>query len=211
MAAPIFDYDNSAEPKFKIDTSHNVYLSPSLPNSNYVIYKLGADSGDAWFNNPEWAWVASVDSGFAFSQPAVTKKFEYGPARPYAFAKRWLASGFGFVYEEWPETGQFSTITACVIAGDTFGILVSVPPPTGELPKAFVLRQNYPNPFNPATTIEYEVPERGIVRLRVFDLLGQQIGVLAEGVHERGKYSVRFDGSAFSSGVCSELRLSRVR
>ncbi len=68
-------------------------------------------------------------------------------------------------------------------------------------PAAFALRQNYPNPFNPTTTIAYELPERANVSLRVFNLLGQQVAVLVNGVEAPGVHEAHFEASRLSSGV----------
>jgi hypothetical protein len=65
----------------------------------------------------------------------------------------------------------------------------------------FVLLQNYPNPFNPSTTIRYGLARRSIVTLGVYNTLGQQVAVLAKGEQEAGFHEVKFDGSAFASGV----------
>jgi hypothetical protein len=70
-----------------------------------------------------------------------------------------------------------------------------------EVPKEFGLIQNYPNPFNPTTTISYKLPETAYVTLKVYDIIGNEIAVLAEGSRGAGSYSVQFDASDFSSGV----------
>ncbi|UCF05503.1 MAG: T9SS type A sorting domain-containing protein [bacterium] len=68
----------------------------------------------------------------------------------------------------------------------------------GELgitpPASYMLGQNFPNPFNPATTIWYQVPAVSDVYLTVFNVNGQRIRVLAQGVHNPGEYSVVWDG-----------------
>jgi hypothetical protein len=68
-------------------------------------------------------------------------------------------------------------------------------------PEAFALRQCYPNPFNPVTTIEYELPSRQDVVIRVFNLLGQEVATLHEGTREAGVHRTRFDASPLASGI----------
>lgn len=71
----------------------------------------------------------------------------------------------------------------------------------GLAPQKFSLAQNYPNPFNPATKIEYSVAQSGHVMLRVFDLLGKEVGTLVNENKQPGSYHVTFDASSLPSGV----------
>lgn len=66
---------------------------------------------------------------------------------------------------------------------------------------SYKLYQNYPNPFNPATTIEYEIPTKGLVILRVYDILGKEIAILLNEVKRAGSYTVEFNGSNLPSGT----------
>jgi len=68
-------------------------------------------------------------------------------------------------------------------------------------PLAFHLEQNSPNPFNPSTSIKYSVPESGNIRLSVFNIVGEEVAVLAEGFTQAGFYEVTFDASNLSTGV----------
>ncbi|MBE0643706.1 MAG: T9SS type A sorting domain-containing protein [Bacteroidetes bacterium] len=67
-------------------------------------------------------------------------------------------------------------------------------------PTTFDMTQNYPNPFNPTTQIEYSVPERTQVQLRIVDMLGREIAMPVNGIVETGVYQVEFDGSSLPSG-----------
>jgi hypothetical protein len=69
------------------------------------------------------------------------------------------------------------------------------------IPGEFRLEQNYPNPFNPATKINYFIPEKGMVSLKIFDVLGREVATLFSGEQGGGNYSATFDGSTLSSGV----------
>jgi len=70
----------------------------------------------------------------------------------------------------------------------------------------FQLNQNFPNPFNISTTIEYQIPYKGMTNLKVFDLLGRQVKTLIDVVQDGGTYRVQWDGKSedgvvLSSGV----------
>ncbi|MGE5412323.1 MAG: T9SS type A sorting domain-containing protein, partial [Clostridiales bacterium] len=65
----------------------------------------------------------------------------------------------------------------------------------------FALMQNYPNPFNPSTEIKYSLPKDGFVKMKVYDLLGNEVATLVNEEKAAGTYTVNFDGSKLSSGV----------
>jgi len=73
--------------------------------------------------------------------------------------------------------------------------------PQAGLPIEYVLSQNYPNPFNAETRIHYQLPLSNHVKLEVYNILGEKIGVLVDEMQETGYKSVTWDASEVSSGV----------
>jgi hypothetical protein len=69
-----------------------------------------------------------------------------------------------------------------------------------QAPKEYALLLNYPNPFNPTTTIQFKIKEPGLVKLEVFNVIGQGIRTLVSGQYKPGSYSVVWDGKD-SNGV----------
>lgn len=68
-------------------------------------------------------------------------------------------------------------------------------------PNTFSLKQNYPNPFNPATTIEYSISKASQVTLKIYDILGNEVAILANEYKEAGIYKTTFNASSLSSGI----------
>lgn len=67
--------------------------------------------------------------------------------------------------------------------------------------KGFSLGQNYPNPFNPSTTIPFQLHRAGDVTIRIYDRLGREVAVVADGYRDAGTHSVRWDADGVSSGA----------
>ena len=83
---------------------------------------------------------------------------------------------------------------------------VSVSGKDAALPDVFALRNAAPNPFNPSTTITYEVPQQTYITLTVYNLLGQEVTRLVDGVQAPGRYQVDWNarnarGQSVASGV----------
>ncbi len=89
------------------------------------------------------------------------------------------------------------------------GLVVNFPDPplsVGEfvdstVPATFELQQNYPNPFNPTTTISFSIPNVEFVRLKVFNMLGQEVASVLNKQINAGRHQVIFDASNLISGV----------
>ncbi len=70
-----------------------------------------------------------------------------------------------------------------------------------SIPTEYGLDQNYPNPFNPSTVISYQLPAVSNVVLKIYDVLGRDVGTLVDGQQNAGAYKVNFDGSRYPSGM----------
>ena len=80
------------------------------------------------------------------------------------------------------------------------------------LPDRFNLEQNMPNPFNPSTAIGYQLPEAGMVRLAIYNLIGQEVRVLVNERRNAGSFTATWDGAdALGRRVASGIYLYRIQ
>jgi eukaryotic-like serine/threonine-protein kinase len=70
-----------------------------------------------------------------------------------------------------------------------------------EIPSSFSLSQNYPNPFNPSSIIQFQLPVKSHVELRVYNVLGKEVAMLINEEKAAGLHAVSFNASHLSSGV----------
>jgi hypothetical protein len=72
-----------------------------------------------------------------------------------------------------------------------------------QVPHKFQLYQNYPNPFNPSTTIAFDIPKNGLVKLTVYDVLGREVERLINERMNAGRYKFEFNADVLglASGV----------
>ncbi len=127
-----------------------------------------------------------------------TDRWEEIPSNHTSNGSLSVAFWNGYIYRlgggGWGPT--ISTVEACDISGVT-----GVSGGGDIIPKEFALYQNYPNPFNPATTIEFDLPERSNVKLVVYDVLGREVEKLVDEELDAGRYKVNFNASNLPSGV----------
>lgn len=84
-----------------------------------------------------------------------------------------------------------------------FGSYAQIPLDVNETaasPNSFRLYQNYPNPFNPGTTIEFSIPSAQIVTLKVYNLLGQEVATLVNGLQTAGEHRIQWNAASLPTG-----------
>jgi len=82
-----------------------------------------------------------------------------------------------------------------------YGDPKSVEQETEIVPSQYSLHQNYPNPFNPSTTIKYDLPKASVVKIEVFNSIGQKIQTLLKKKISAGNHQVELNAQDLSSGV----------
>ncbi|HEY5132932.1 MAG TPA: FlgD immunoglobulin-like domain containing protein [Candidatus Krumholzibacteriaceae bacterium] len=79
-------------------------------------------------------------------------------------------------------------------------------------PRTYRLAQNYPNPFNPSTTIRYDMKEKGLVQIKIYNVAGQLVRTLVNAVENAGSYSATWDGADDRGGhVATGVYLCRMK
>ncbi len=99
------------------------------------------------------------------------------------------------------EPGEFHIYTNVKLPTPEPGILLDAADENNSTITTYSLEQNYPNPFNPVTTIRFGIPNSGIVKLKVYDVLGREIKTLINNELNSGIHETDFDASSLSSGI----------
>jgi len=136
-----------------------------------------------WFVRQAGAIYRTTDNGVSFSTDYTAPAGTYTHIQKAATGSRmWAVRNNGGV------SSSLST--------------VGIEPISGEIPVNFALSQNYPNPFNPATIINFSIPASSIVSLKIYDIAGREVDVIANNVMmSAGTYSVNYSADRLSSGV----------
>jgi uncharacterized lipoprotein YddW (UPF0748 family) len=115
--------------------------------------------------------------------------YEVSGLAAYAFHFWKVRAANEFGAGNWSETWKFRTVSLTNVEGETI------------VPSEYALEQNYPNPFNPKTTIRIKIASAGLVSVRVYNLLGQEVAVLLNEYMNPGEYDLDFNASNLSSGI----------
>ena len=168
-------------------TTYNIDNSPLTSNT---IFDIAVDKDDnLWLSTcagglvkydrkNSWAVYNILNSGIAFNSQNVVAIDSYG--------NKWIGHNESGV-SVFREGGVIIT----EIKKNNFSKIVN----------SFSLDQNYPNPFNPTTTIKYQIPNDGLVTLKIYDELGREVKTLVNQYESKGKYDVNFNASNLSSGI----------
>jgi hypothetical protein len=164
---------------------YNVYLEFDNDfykyGSDTCIIDASFDGGSTWLNLATWTADRRMTHEvmllpLATNNPAVKVRF-------ISIQPGW----------DWWWALDNVTIHACNLIG--------APKNVTNIPVIYALSQNYPNPFNPSTTISYQLPKAGNVKLVVYDILGREVKVLVNEYKKAGTYNITFDGSSLASGL----------
>ncbi|MBX2992648.1 MAG: T9SS type A sorting domain-containing protein [Bacteroidetes bacterium] len=171
-----------------------------------VFHAFTADTSAAGFNYGDLFYSISNNNGVSWSTPVNLTNTPSLDER-YPSLSRWNPPGF--VYMTWQEDTQpgSAAFTDLAPLSRARQVFYKFPVPTlsvdenGMPGNSFRLSQNYPNPFNPSTKIDYTVAQAGLVSMKVYNLLGQEVATLLNENLSPGSYQVTFDGAKLPSGV----------
>jgi len=142
------------------------------------------------------------DSAASFTFGVNSRQYQSGNIL-YTF-RGWTGSGNG-AYTSPDSTGNDSAVTWTlnnpIVELCRWSQTVGINLLSSEIPSEFKLFDNYPNPFNPETKISFDIAEKGMVNLVVYDMLGREVAILVNQVLVPAKYEFRWNASYLESGV----------
>ncbi len=155
---------------------------------NYFPISPGINFTTPFFIGIEWG--ASIDDRFGLIMDANAE----GNGQKRAWEK-WGDNTYHAMEDAWNNMDRDIWIAAEV------EVASGVEDENDIIPTGYALNQNYPNPFNPTTIISYQLPTTAFVRLRVFDVLGNEVASLVSKDQNAGYYNVTFNANNLTSGI----------
>lgn len=175
-----------------------------------IYFKENLQIGDYWYNEDSFGFknhYTVVDTGYYLIFGRSTKIFlVFVTDSMLSDNEYYWSEDFGLLQYtvEDPFAGNLYWLSGCVIDGVVYGdtslTIVSVDD-SSPPPKEYLLKQNYPNPFNPITNINFYLPVRIRVQLKIYDILGNEIAEIVNGEEDAGNHQVVFNGRELSSGI----------
>jgi len=169
----------------------------------YMLFDFSVDSGGTYPSYTTWPGPTTVNvkKNIEASVPAgrfskcvdLFFRRSFGDEQVgYVFAP-----GVGIVQWYGPFIGTYVLIGA-IINGK---VISSVTQFSTKVPSGFSLEQNYPNPYNPTTTLKYSLPASSRIKLNIYNLLGQLVQTIVDGMESAGYKSVEWNANNLASGI----------
>jgi len=195
---PLNPNPGSSEP-FTIRIPFEVWSIDEQRQVNFMIYdRIGNPTNDDPFR--VWNTEGRMYTAFVLSDYQETVILLTDPILP-------LAATWNLVWwvNEY-ETGDIVRVyynNPVITGSDTYMFTTPEAVDTVRefIPTDYLLFQNYPNPFNPTTTIRFDLPKQGLVKLEVYDILGQRVAQLLNTEMQVGRHEIDFSGNILASGV----------
>lgn len=192
--------------KYVRSDSMYVYYYNTFDSSDVPMLNLQATPGTTdTISGLAGVYTSRIDSEYPiqiFGKTITAREYSLGGLLFYDVI---LADGFGIISAFDYGDGIFPyrqhwEIHGCIIDDSLHGTIVPIVRQS-EQQISFSLKQNYPNPFNPTTQIEFALDKTGVVSLKVFDCIGNEIINLATGLHLPGNYTVSWNAEGYASGT----------
>ena len=159
------------------------------------------DGGDTWVLSEDTLWgfdrIQFVDTLNGWATGYSTYRSTDGGITWQEFNPR---------VENWMRDANFISPTQGWLVGwDSIlrfdGSIFTAPDVPAASPASFTLLPAYPNPFNAVTTLSFDLPAAGRVRVEIFDITGRLVQTLADQMYSAGRQSIYYDASELSSGL----------
>lgn len=201
----------SIREKNRSDCSHYQPIANTGANAIMFLDAPDLQNGDevaVWAGGRLLAGAGMVQQGKAllaiwgddFSTPDVVDGAVTGETLHITVWKRSTQSEQAVLLEQ-VYNGLTGAVLSPAITFATDAVWRALLPAAQEIPHSFNLAQNFPNPFNHSTLLVYQVPQTSPIKLAIYNALGQEIIVLAEGEQRPGIYPVQFNASGWASGI----------
>ena len=165
-------------PKVADNLSYKIYRANDI-DGRYLFQNVGSVAYSPGLNNYSW-----TDNGIIITNPKLSGTRYYYRITSYKSDPEWSLESI--------TSNEVSTWSNSINKEYDFT-------PNGLY--EYKLFDNYPNPFNPNTTISFSLQHSGMVRLEVFNSIGQQVQLLLNEIKNEGSHSIPFNAGKLPSGV----------
>lgn len=208
---PVLEREIGSPDEYFSVTADNINLSDNVMQFSFFLYydkniiqlddcKLGTLA-----QNSLGSFNADIDNG-VMKVAFIRLEPYYGSGSLVELKVKFIAPGtsvLSFVDGEGKNTFDFRDGVPQAITNEgsiTVTKPVSVDETSSE-PAEFKLEQNYPNPFNPSTSIAFSLSESGFTTLKICNVAGEEVAVLASGDLNAGRYEFTWNAAGKASGV----------